>query len=161
MGFGSGLNAWLTLNHARHNGVTIEYHAIELYPVSMRAISRMNYSDERSLMALHEAPWDASTEILPGFVLSKFEADLCEAELFAIFDLVYFDAFAPDRQPELWTAGIFSHIHNHMEPGGIQVTYSSKGTVKQALLEAGFIVRRLPGALRKRHMVRATKSVLL
>ena len=59
VGFGSGLNAWLTLNHARHNGVTIEYHAVELYPVSMRAVSRMNYADERSLMALHEAPWDA------------------------------------------------------------------------------------------------------
>lgn len=157
VGFGSGLNAWLTLDHARRNGLTAEYHAIELYPVSMQAAERLGYTDDPLFTRLHAAPWDASTEITPGFVLSKFRMDLCEAELFAIFDLVYFDAFAPDCQPALWERRIFDMIYGNMEPGGILVTYSSKGSVKQALRGAGFAVARMPGALGKRHMIRAMK----
>ena len=108
-------------------------------------------------MPMHEAPWGAWTEIAPHFRLKKIEASLPGYRFDDTFDLIYFDAFAPDTQPEMWSREIFAHLCDRLSPGGVLVTYSAKGTVKENLRAAGFDVRRLPGALGKRHMIRAVK----
>lgn len=157
VGFGTGLNAWLTLEHARHSGRKIDYHTVELYPVSLKTAASLGYTDDPLFMRLHECHWGEKTDIIPGFALTKLEADLGEVEFSAKFDLIYFDAFAPDAQPEMWTPKVFSWLNGEMARGGVLVTYSAKGTVKRALRAAGFEVKRIQGALGKRHMVRAVK----
>lgn len=107
-GFGSGLNAWLTMRYARGNGIGIDYHTVELYPVSGETVAALGYSRHGDFTALHAAPWGEKTQVAPGFAITKARGDLAETEFSTIFDIVYYDAFAPDRQPELWTGGIFS-----------------------------------------------------
>ena len=163
MGFGSGLNALLTWKRAHETGKTVDYHATELYPVSPEVAEKLNYASQDTLfhdifMRMHSLPWEITTEIDRIFRLTKFEKSLAEIEFDTIFDVVYFDAFAPDTQPELWTPEIFRKLYEHTSTGGILVTYSSKGAVKEALRTAGYEVRRLPGALGKRHMLRAEKK---
>lgn len=162
MGFGSGLNALLTLKRAQEKGWAVEYHAVEKYPVEPEVVLRLGYvSPEEGLYApfrrMHEAAWDRETYVADRFVLKKYRSSLEEARPEGTFDLVYFDAFAPDTQPELWTPPVFGKIYARLKPGGVLVTYSAKGTVKQALRNAGFEVVRLPGALGKRHMLRALR----
>ena len=156
-GFGSGLNALLTLREAELTGRAVDYTAVELYPVDPRTAARMDYASDPRFMALHNAGWDGWQQITPLFRLRKIRADLVECEFDTTFDIVYFDAFAPDVQPGLWSAELFARIASRMNAGGILVTYSSKGAVKRGLAEAGLKVERLPGALGKRHMVRAVK----
>ena len=108
-------------------------------------------------MALHQAPWNEAVPATESFSLKKVAASLLNYRFDTTFDLVYFDAFAPDTQPELWTADVFRRIFDILSEGGLLVTYSAKGTVKRNLREAGFDVKRLPGALGKRHMVRAVR----
>lgn len=158
MGFGSGLNAWLTLDHARRNGMKIHYTGVELYPVAADTAARLNYTEDPLFMELHLSPWGAEVTVTPYFSLDKIMGDFAVTEFSRTFDLVYFDAFSPDIQPELWTAGIFSRLYGAINPGGILVTYSAKGDVRRAMAGAGFRVEKLPGALGKRHMLRATKQ---
>ena len=110
---------------------------------------------------LHTSPWQEDVQLTPHFILRKMEKDANQLKVESTFnfqfDLVYFDAFAPDTQPELWTADVFRRIFDILSEGGLLVTYSAKGTVKRNLREAGFDVKRLPGALGKRHMVRAVR----
>jgi tRNA U34 5-methylaminomethyl-2-thiouridine-forming methyltransferase MnmC len=164
MGFGSGLNAWLTLAAAEAAGRAVNYTAIELFPVSPEVASRLGYSSDPRFAALHTASWGAWNEPAPGFRLRKIHGSadefLAGPDILSNFDLIYWDAFAPDTQPELWTPAIFVRVFAATAPGGIVVTYSAKGDVRRALVAAGFEVERLPGALGKRHMLRATKSGL-
>ncbi|MDR2894966.1 MAG: tRNA (5-methylaminomethyl-2-thiouridine)(34)-methyltransferase MnmD [Alistipes sp.] len=161
-GLGSGLNAWLTLHEAALTGRRVEYTAVELHPVPADVAARLNYTDDPRFAALHAAPWGEWSEPAEGFRLLKLHADLAEvlaaSDFSAIFDAVYWDAFAPDTQPELWTEQLFARVHAATAPGGVLVTYSSKGDVRRALRAAGFTVERLPGALGKRHMLKATKN---
>lgn len=156
-GFGSGLNALLTLRAAEESGRSIDYTAIELYPVTSEVVSRMTYADDPLFLRLHETPWGEPHEITPGFTLTKIHDNLANTRFDTIFDIVYYDAFAPDSQPELWTENIFRHIFAALAPGGMLLTYSAKGDVKRALRAAGFDVQRLKGAPGKRHMLRAVK----
>ena len=191
MGFGTGLNAWLTLCEAERTGQAVEYTAVELYPVPEDVAVGLNYTADERFTAMHTAQWgewsepadDLSPSASPRlpaadlrasvdeltlphgrvrFRLKKLHGSLVEildgTKYSAIFDVVYWDAFAPDTQPELWTAEIFARVFDAMAPGGVLVTYSSKGEVKRALRTAGFTVERLPGALGKRHMLRAFKN---
>lgn len=157
MGFGSGLNALLTLHAAGQTGRSVDYTAIELYPVPAEVAGAMAYASDPLFMQLHEAPWNELRQITPWFRLTKIHGDLADTHFDTIFDLVYFDAFAPDSQPELWTEDIFRSIFAILAPGGALLTYSAKGEVKRALRAAGFEVRRLAGAPGKRHMVKAVK----
>ncbi len=159
VGFGSGLNALMTMRAAARAGRTVEYTAIELYPVSQQTVERMALAADAGFRVLHAAPWGVPTEVNAGFSLHKIEGDLADMQFGTTFDLVYFDAFAPDCQPELWTQEIFARIFAALGPGGALVTYSAKGDVKRALRAAGFTVRRLPGAVGKRHMLRAVKLI--
>jgi len=157
VGFGSGLNAWLTLCEAEASRYRIEYTAIERYPVSPHVAARLQYTEDPLFMRLHNAAWDGLRPISPHFTLEKIEADLVNCDFNAIFDLIFFDAFAPDTQPELWSETVFGKLFSHTAPGGMLVTYSAKGSVKQSLRAAGWEVQRLPGAPGKRHMLRARK----
>ncbi len=156
-GFGTGLNAWLTYLEAARQGRAVEYTAVEFYPVPAEVVAQLNYTDDPRFTAMHAAKWDARTAISDSFNLHKVRADLAVMDFSGSFDLVYYDAFAPDTQPELWTEEIFSKIYSAMSDGGILVTYSAKGDVKRVLRSAGFIIERLPGALGKHHMLRARK----
>lgn len=158
-GFGSGLNALLTLRAAERLGRTVEYTAVELYPVSVDVVNEMELAADPIFVRLHEASWGVGRQIVPYFKLRKIEADLAVLEFDITFDLVYFDAFAPDCQPEMWNEEIFAKIFAALSPGGTLVTYCAKGDVKRALRSVGFEVARLQGAPGKRHMVRAMKRV--
>ena len=158
IGFGSGLNALLTLHAAEKSGRVVNYTAIELYPLSCETASEMEYAADPIFMHLHEASWDEPNQITPWFKLTKIDGDLVNTHFNTTFDIVYFDAFAPDSQPELWSEDIFRRIYNALSTRGILLTYSAKGDVKRALRGAGFEVKRLEGAPGKRHMVMAIKK---
>lgn len=159
-GWGTGLNCWLTLLEAERSGRQVDYIGVEKYPVAQAVAARLGYDFD----ALHAAPWNEWVELSPRFRLLKIEGDLTQSDgIFGegstVFDVVYWDAFAPDVQPELWTPEIFARVYGAMADGGVLVTYSAKGDVRRALQAAGFKVEKLTGALGKRHMTRATKSV--
>lgn len=158
VGFGSGLNALLTFREAMRSHRTVDYTAVEPYPVDIRIASQLSYAGDPLFLALHEASWDEMIGVADGCRLKKRECSLEDCDFDATFDLVYFDAFAPETQPELWSEAVFARIGRRMAPGGVLVTYSAKGLVKRNLREAGFEVRRLPGALGKHHMVRAVRA---
>ena len=162
MGFGTGLNAWLTLLEAERTKRAVDYTAVELHPVPSEVAERLGYTADPRFISLHTAPWNERCEPSDGFSLRKIHAPIsaffAESRLSAVFNIVYWDAFAPDTQPELWTAELFGRVFKATAPGGMLVTYSSKGDVRRALEAVGFEVERLPGALGKRHMLRATKN---
>ncbi len=166
IGFGTGLNAYLTLAEAEKHGVRVHYTAIEPFPLKKNYWQALNYPhllgsvDYSHLFAkLHLATWNLPEEISPHFTLEKIHGTI-EAYLPAtgLYDLVYFDAFGPDVQPELWTEQIFRQLCCGMSTSGILVTYSVKGTVVRALHVAGFRTEKLPGPPGKRHILRATKK---
>lgn len=163
MGFGTGLNALLTF--VKKGDATVHYTAVEAFPLAPETTCLLNYPslfdhpDAGAIFhRLHDAPWGVHTAISSTFNLLKIHATL---EAFRPgakkFDLIYFDAFAPEVQPELWTAEIFTKMHTALADGGILVTYSAKGVVKRALKEAGFLIEKLAGPPGKRHMLRAIK----
>ncbi|MDR2361965.1 MAG: tRNA (5-methylaminomethyl-2-thiouridine)(34)-methyltransferase MnmD [Prevotellaceae bacterium] len=162
-GFGTGLNALLTMLEAEHSRTDIYYEAIEKYPLPLEIVTSLNYAETLRLpdscrfMHLHNLAWEQEQRLSPHFSLCKRRVDLCAYEPDGLFDGIYFDAFAPSVQPELWTATIFRKLYNSLSDGGALVTYSAKGAVKTALRQAGFELQRLPGAAGKRHMLRAVK----
>lgn len=157
VGFGSGLNALLTAVESEKQNITVNYTAIEKYPVTAELAATIDYGNKRLFDRMHTAEWDRSVVITEFFNLLKIETALQNFNSVTTFDLVYFDAFAYDTQPEMWSCEIFTRLASVMASGAILVTYSAKGVVKQNLRDAGFEVHRLRGALGKRHMLRAIK----
>ena len=163
MGFGSGLNSLLTLMHSEVPGSpSIYYEAIENIPIPPELASQLNYCTQLNradlqpaFMSLHHSPWNILTPITPKFTLMKQLRDMRTIQPELPFQLVYFDAFDPATQPELWTTEIFFTIRKHMTQGGILVTYCSKSSVQRALREAGFDVKKVPGPHGKREIIRA------
>ena len=164
MGFGTGLNAILSLTHQKANQ-PIYYHSIETLPLANDLVHQLGYTDlwnaedKAYFLQIHEAVWNQEVRIRDGFVLKKEEIALEQIALpNGSIDLVYFDAFAPDKQPHLWSLAIFEKLFNAMDQQSILVTYSSKGEVKRHLKAVGFEVERLEGPPYKRHMLRAIKN---
>lgn len=162
MGFGTGLNALLTAREAGQRQRSVFYTAVEAYPLPVEEARQLNFDSllgTNYLALLHEAPWDRLTEIHSYFSLSKRRGLLQEVAagdtLQHHFHLVYYDAFAPEAQPELWTEDIFRQVAALMRPGGILTTYCSKGYVQRNLKAAGFTVEKHPGPARKREVLRA------
>ncbi len=161
VGFGTGLNALLAALHKCNK--TIEYHSIEKYPLNTELENILQFStnqdkQETSLyQKIHKAPWNRLTEITPGFNLLKWEAYLLTIEFSSSYDLVFFDAFAPDIQPEMWSKAVFKKIYNAMNKDGVLTTYSAKGVVRRTLQKVGFSVERIPGPPHKREMLRAIR----
>lgn len=163
MGFGTGLNALLTWYYAPH--VQVNYESVELYPLQPQEYASLNYAEKiphasagEVFRLMHSAAWNTWQEISSNFHLYKYLCDLQCLELHQnTFHLVYFDAFSPDKQPELWSNQVFERIFLAMRPQGVLVTYSTKGDVKRALRSAGFCIEKLPGPVGKREILRAYK----
>lgn len=164
MGFGTGLNALLTLAETNESDKSIYYTGIEKYPLERAITDLLNYESITDLAIpgmlkrIHESVWQKEVLIKPGFVLKKLKCDMYELEQTDEFDLVYFDAFAPEKQPELWTENLFSRIFQSMTSHSFLTTYSSKGMVRRNLKAAGFQVEKIQGPPGKREMTRAYKS---
>ena len=165
VGFGTGLNAFMTWLEVRNSLRKVHYIGIEPAPVPKSVWAILNYPDfadcEEAYPAfrdIHLASWGTPVFFGENFILNKLEERLENVELQnASFDLVYFDAFSFDVNPDLWTEAIFRKIHGAMRNGGVLVTYSSKGDVRRAMIAAGFKVERIPGPPGKREMMRASR----
>lgn len=165
MGFGTGLNAQLTLIEAEERKQLIQYKAIELFPLSTHEASTLNYCeqlDKKGLLAiferLHQCEWEKEISITPFFTIQKVNDSLLNFKTSELQHLIYFDAFAPAAQPELWTYEIFEKLFSMLLPEGKLVTYCSKGEVRRAMIAAGFEVEKIPGPPGKREMLRAIKN---
>ena len=164
IGFGTGLNALLTLEEATKSQRNIHYTGIELYPLTWDEVDALHYSDHPLFKTLHQVPWNQDVSITPHFTLRKVEANALELlkqpneQINALFDVVYFDAFAPEKQPEMWAEEFFRGIYQSLKPGGVLTTYCAKGVVRRMLQGIGFRMERLPGPPGgKREILRATK----
>ncbi len=165
IGFGTGLNVFLTYLEAQRLGLDIDFVAIENYPLSLEMAALLNYpqmlqADGQSTVfqKIHAIPWGERQALSAFFHLKKLEMPFEELALPAQFDLIYFDAFAPDVQPELWDQPFAQKMYDVLNPGGVLVTYCAKGAYKRALKAAGFAVEALKGPPGKREMTRAIKS---
>jgi tRNA U34 5-methylaminomethyl-2-thiouridine-forming methyltransferase MnmC len=163
VGFGTGLNALLTLTEAEESRTRCAYHSLETFPLPAEVVQTLNHTEfieashHDKFELIHRAAWNEPTAIAPYFTLQKISESIHTYQPQTGFDLVYFDAFGPDKQPDMWTQSVFDKLYTWMNAGAVLVTYSSKGDVRRALAQAGFQVERLPGPPRKRHMLRATK----
>lgn len=163
VGFGTGLNALLTCIKCASGKREVNYTAIEKYPVDETIVSSLNhhlYSGEsgKELSDLiHSAQWDKWVSISKNFNLRKIRGDITSFPLTGKYDLIYFDAFGPDKQPEMWTINVFASIASVTVKDGALVTYSAKGEVKRILKACGFEVTLLPGPPGKRQIIRAVK----
>jgi tRNA U34 5-methylaminomethyl-2-thiouridine-forming methyltransferase MnmC len=167
MGFGTGLNALLTLIESEKGSQIIHYTSIELFPLNKEEIAGLNYCEllqrpdlQPVFNLLHECEWQKDIPITPVFTLRKTNTSLIDYQpgYTNHFHLVYYDAFAPLAQPELWTKEIFEKLYTLMAPEGILVTYCSKGDVRRAMQAAGFKVEKIQGPPGKREMVRSLKK---
>lgn len=157
IGFGTGLNAFLT---ALQTTTNVNYHALELYPLPDNIYNQLNYPTKENkelFEKIHSCNWNTAIEISPNFTLHKTNASVLNYVFSKKYDLVYFDAFAPEKQPEMWDKIVFENIYQAMQIGGILVTYCAKGEFRRTLQDIGFSVEKLPGPLGKRHITRATK----
>ncbi len=161
VGFGTGLNTILTYINSKELNKTVNYYAVEKYPLNQQEIDTLNYNgtiiNKEVYDLINSNIWNSKIIIDKNFSLIKYKADIKTFETDINFDLVYFDAFAPDVQPKLWSKEIFNNIYNQINIGGILVTYSVKGEVKRLLKSIGFKVEIIDGPPGKRHMLRAIK----
>ena len=164
IGFGTGLNALVTLAAVRESGKKIQYTGVEAYPVHAEEWNALEYTCIEELVSfkkdfhrIHECPWESIQQITANFSLIKQQKKFAEIDDEEKYDLVYFDAFAPSAQPDLWTVEIFNRMYRSLKPSGLLVTYCAKGQVKRNMKAAGFAVERLPGPPGKREMTRAIK----
>lgn len=164
IGFGTGLNTLSTLIESQKANLQINYVGVEAYPVSEEEILELNYGSliefENSIKLysdIHSCSWEKPHKITSYFTLEKQQKLFSEITDKNVFDIIYFDAFGPRIQPELWTEEIFKIMYKALKKGGIIVTYSAKGSVRRAMQAVGFYVERIQGPLGKREMLRATK----
>ena len=165
IGFGTGLNALLTYFEAEGEGVSVDYTGVEAYPVSSEELKALDYSEVITnkdasgiFKTIHDAEWSKRVEISPFFNLQKQQMFFSDIRAEGAYDLIYFDAFGPRVQPDLWTEKIFSLMYRSLKDDGVLVTYSAKGDVRRAMQAVGFLVERLPGPPGKREMLRATRK---
>lgn len=164
IGFGTGLNAFITYLEAQKVNQTIDYVGVEAYPVlldealQMNYVSELNASDEIEIFdKMHQISWEEKHTISSNFSITKRKQFFQDISDVNAFDLIYFDAFGFRVQPELWSLEIFKKMYAALKPNGVLVTYACRGSIKRAMLECGFKVEKLPGAPGKREMLRATK----
>lgn len=164
IGFGTGLNAFITLLEAKKMQQTIDYVGVEAYPISADEVLNMNYVAELDAMQesaifnkMHESDWGEKIVLNDGFVLTKRKQFFEEIDDVNKFDLIYFDAFGYRVQPELWSTAIFDKMYKSLKMNGVLVTYAARGIVKRNMIEVGFKVEKLEGPPGKREMFRARK----
>jgi tRNA U34 5-methylaminomethyl-2-thiouridine-forming methyltransferase MnmC len=162
IGFGTGLNCMLSLETSSILDRKIIYTGLEAFPVNNEELSQLAYyslaeikSSEQVINQIHNSPWEEFVEISSNFQLKKVQQELSNYQPEkASFDLIYFDAFGPRVQPQMWTLDIFKKLFSSLSPNGVFVTYCAKGQVRRDLIEAGFQVEKIPGPPGKREMLR-------
>jgi len=163
VGFGTGLNALLTWQAAQTSSTLIRYTSLEAYPVPEALWRQLNYAEALQMAAsferLHLAPWNTWSSLSPTFHLRKLHTTLQDVSLDEPVDLIYFDAFAPSKQPDMWTLPMLEKATAALQPGGVFVTYCAKGQLKRDLKSLGLIVETLAGPPGKKEMVRATRPL--
>jgi tRNA U34 5-methylaminomethyl-2-thiouridine-forming methyltransferase MnmC len=166
MGFGTGLNAFLTYLEGKKNNLMIDYYSIEAFPLSLEDAAQLNYAeqlnatDESAIFnTMHSIPWNVKTEIAKGFNMMKIQSSIEQfpTASLPLCDLIYFDAFAPSAQPQLWEEPVLKKMHQLLKENGVLVTYCAKGVFKRTLKSIGFSVEALPGPIGKREITRARK----
>lgn len=163
IGFGTGLNALLTLQEAGTSQTPVNYTSLELFPLEKEKASQLNYTDnnvslQELFFQLHTADWETDVQITSFFTIHKKMISLLDFSSESIFHAIYFDAFAPGAQPELWTKEVFEMLYKATIQQGVLLTYCSKGDVRRAMTAAGWEVEKLQGPPGKREMVRAHKK---
>lgn len=165
LGFGTGLNALLTYKRAKELSLEIDYFGLEAFPVESELISELNYVDQigeecaAGFTEMHESPWNSKCSI-DKFHLTKVDQKIQNLNVAELqFDLIYFDAFGPRAQDEMWHLPVLEKMANMLPIGGVLVTYCAQGQFKRYLKSLGFEIERLPGPPGKREMTRATKMV--
>lgn len=162
IGFGTGLNAFLTFLETEKNSFNVDYTGIEAYPLKVGEIEKLNYTSllnaaEEKFLQLHQIPWEGKSTISKTFQLTKQQKFFSEIEIENSFNLIYFDAFGIRVQPELWTEAIFQKMFIALKPKGVLVTYAANGNARRAMQAVGFKVERLAGPPGKKEMLRGTK----
>lgn len=161
IGFGTGLNAFLTAIKAKELNLNCNYVGVEGFPISNEELKALNYSEEikeeNIFNAIHESEWESECTISENFNLKKQQKQFSEIEDLSKFNVIYFDAFGPRVQPELWTEVIFKSMYEAMKPKGVLVTYCAQGHARRAMISVGFKVEKVKGPPGKRHMLRAVK----
>ncbi len=163
IGFGTGLNAILTLQKSNQLSVNCHYVSLETNPLPVELIQQLNYpqflqpNSINTFNQIHQCAWNLDHALTPNFTLHKAEQSIHTFSTNQLFDVIYFDAFGPEKQPDMWTNEVFEKMHQLTSTQGTLVTYSAKGEVKRTLKAVGYEVERLPGPPRKRHMLRAIK----
>lgn len=165
VGMGTGLNVMTTLKAAAKHKLKVDYHAVEAFPIKEEELELINFSsllemDQELFLKIHTSPWEIENQLQSNFKLTKINLKLDELELGKEqFDVVYFDAFAPEKQEEMWTEDIFEKMFQALKPEGILVTYCVKGVIRRRLQSVGFRVEKLKGPEGgKREMCRAIKD---
>ncbi len=165
IGFGTGLNCFITYLESKRRNLKVKYDGVEAYPLEAEDISQLNYVQElkaanESIVfeKLHSILWDKNYNINGDFYLIKRKQFFTDIDDKNRFDLIYFDAFGANVQPELWTVEIFEKMYYSLKNKGVLVTYSAKGSVRRAMQQVGFKVERLPGPPGKREMLRGIKN---
>jgi tRNA U34 5-methylaminomethyl-2-thiouridine-forming methyltransferase MnmC len=163
VGFGTGLNALLTMQRADQLKRKVSYMTIEPHPLPENVWAELNYPEALNLVkeyrALHVSPWQVGTSLSAYFNIFKLQSMLQETDLGkARFDIVYYDAFAPAKQPDLWVLDVLQKVVLALKPGGVLVTYCAKGQLKRDLRSLQLTVETLPGPPGKKEMIRAVKS---
>ncbi len=165
VGFGTGLNTFLTYQESIKKNKEVNYTSIEAYPLSMDNVNKLNYLtelkvtriEEEVFNQIHQVNWNKNEKITTSFSLQKLKMMLQDFNENEQYDVVYFDAFGPRVQPELWEVPILQNMYNALKLEGVLVTYCAKGSVKRALIEVGFTIENIPGPPGKREMTRAIK----
>ena len=164
IGFGTGLNALITLIESKKRDISINYTGIEKYPVTQNELDVLGYVEnlgaygfEKTYQEMHKSTWGEEIRLDENFIISKQQKDFKDIKERNLFNLIYFDAFGPRVQPELWTEDMFQIMFDALKNQGVLVTYSAKGSVRRAMQHVGFLVERLEGPPGKREMLRATK----
>jgi len=164
IGLGTGLNAFLTFLETEKAARAVHYTAVEPYPITMEEIAQLNYCSQLNrddlkewFFNLHQCEWERDISLRLLFTIYKSAKSLLDLPA-KKYHLIYFDPFAPASEPELWSQPIFETLHSMLLPGGVLVTYSSKGEVRRTMLNAGFAVEKIPGPPGKREMIRAIKK---
>ncbi len=162
IGFGTGLNTLLT---ALESDIVVSYTTVELYPILPEQALKLNYSEllenesSKLFEKIHTCELNKAVKITDNFTLTKLHADFTKLELKDKFDVIYFDAFSPEKQPEMWSEEMFQKLYDSASENAVLTTYCAKGAVRRAMKSAGFSVERLPGPPGKREILRARKLV--
>ncbi|WP_395047730.1 tRNA (5-methylaminomethyl-2-thiouridine)(34)-methyltransferase MnmD [Flavobacterium sp.] len=166
IGFGTGLNAFITLLEAQKNNLSIDYTGVEAYPVEKEEAIEMNYLQElkaeefeTEYKEMHDCSWEEKNVFNPNFSLTKRKQFFQDIQDKNTFDLIYFDAFGYKVQPELWSTEIFRNMFEALKDNGILVTYAARGVVKRSMQEVGFIVKKVAGPPGKREMMISFKKL--